>query len=49
MKWTISLNSPDGDFTTKEVMEMVMDWFKAKHRKGITYRVLITVKKVRIG
>lgn len=46
-KFILDIFSPDGEWTTKEVKKMIDSWFKSQVKKGIAYKVIYSVKKVK--
>jgi len=48
-KFEISIFSPDGIWTVKEIKEMIKCWFKSETKKGIAYKVIFSVKELADG
>ena len=46
-KFIVNIFSPDGEWTTKEIKKMIDDWFKNQTKKGIAYKIIYTVEKIK--
>jgi len=46
-KFILNIFSPNGEWTKKEIKKMIDSWFKSEAKKGIAYKVMYSVKKIK--